>query len=595
MAKTKPAPKPVAPAQPEREAQFGLWWPEHVPEFNRRMVAARWGSGTVSQFEHRKWCIEKLWPPNPDVYEMNDWSDIRLRSTCENVYTIWMGPGGCGKTTDAAAQAIEFWLEDPGSTAVIVCSTTKDMLRKRIWGEICRLWHQLPSDIDYKGVLTDTNCMIRWRDNDMKNGIFGIAVADGPVEDAINNLVGIHTKRVCLWLDEMQGINEAIMGALPNMVKNPESYFRGMGNPTSMQSMLCKYIAPRDGWHSVLECETPDWEINGSPYIGKARGYFFDGRKSPAYLDPEWGKKRTWMISKAQVDNHIADKGENSPEVRTMTIGWPPAVGTDNTVLDISIIEKFRCRERAYWTSGFTEGAALDPAFAEGGDNKILQFFRYGLVNDELGSRWVIEFREWFEVPIDTANPDPVEYQILKYCREKCASKGVRATEFGMDMTGIGRGLCMIFRKEWGAIIGVEFGGGASDEVVEEGGKTGREVFDRRSSELNIMLRNFANANGIRGLPAQAEKEACIRLTTHKLKHKVETKVEMKKRLGKSPDSLDAVCIAVDMARQNGAFPGSNGPAVRVSYAETERLKQESDAIFEEQVVEDDWSPFAMT
>lgn len=594
--------KPKPAAAPAYDGQFGLKWHPQMPELNRRMVAARWNKGTVSQYEHRKWLIERLWGNDPDKYEMNFWSDRRLRATCESNFVIIMGPASSAKTTDLAATALEYWYEDPGNTAVMVCSTTKDMLRKRIWYQICRLWRLLPGHEDsrsagYKGVLTDTNCMIRWQDGDMANGIFGFAVADGPVEDAINNLIGIHTKRVFLILDEMQGINKAIMGhnCLGNLVKNPESKFVGMGNPTSMNSMLCEYIAPIGGWQSVRECETPEWEIDPGPYRGKGVGMFFDGRKSPAYLDPEWGKRRPWMLQKEQVDYEIAKFGVDSPQVRTMTIGWPPQVGTDNTVLDVSIIEKFQCRERAWWTGGFTEGAALDPAFAEGGDNKILQFFRYGIISDDLGTRWVIEFRDWYEVPIDTKNPDPVEYQILNFCREKCESKGVKPQEFATDSTGTGRGLLAIFRKEWGPVNGVEFGGSASDEIVDDSGKTGREVFDRRVSELNIMLRNFANANGIRGLPKQAEKEACIRLTTLKLKHCVETKKDMKKRLGKSPDALDACLIGIDLCRQMGAVPGASGPAVRRSEEDAAKRLREDDQQFEEQVVEDnDWSSFAM-
>lgn len=598
MPKTVAKPKPAAPAAaPAYDVQWGLKFDPRMPELNRRMIAARWNRGLVSQYEHRKAIMERLWGNNPDIYEMHQWSDRRLKSICDNVFVIWMGPGSSGKTRDAAAIAMEYWLEDPGNTAVMVCSTTKDMLRKRIWGDICTLWHALPQ-ADYKGVLTDTNCMIRWRDNDMKNGIFGLAVADGPVEDAINNLVGIHTKRVFLILDEMQGVNEAIMGALPNMVKNPEFRFLGMGNPTSILSMLCKFATPLGGWQAVVECETPDWPIDGQPCIGTARAYFFDGRKCPAVVDPEWGKKRPQLLQKWQVDSHIAQRGENDPAVRTQTIGWPPSVGTDNTVLDISIIEKFHCREPAHWTDGFTEMAALDPSFTEAGDNKILQIFRIGLVNDLQGHRWVIEFREWFEVPLDTKHKDdPPEYQILRFCREKCDSKGIQANQFGTDSTGTGMGLASIMRKEWGEIKGIQFGGAASDEIVEESGKKGRDVFDRRSSELNIMVRNFANANGIRGLTQPAEREFCARLTTMKFKHIVETKKDVKKRLGYSPGNSDACCIAVDMARQMGAFPGRSGPAIEVREQDVARKQYESDQRFTESASaqEDDWNEFAMT
>lgn len=393
----------------------------------------------------------------------------------------------------------------------------------------------------------------------MKNGIFGVAVADGPIEEAINNLIGIHTKRVFLILDEMQGVREAIMGALPNMVKNPESRFLGMGNPSSIMSMLCKYSEPIGGWNSVVRGETEEWDIDAGAYLGTGKALFFDGRKSPSIINPEWGRRNPWMISKEQVERHIAQKGD-SPEVWTMTIGWPPPLGTDNTVLDIAIIDKFRCRESAMWTDGFTDGAALDPAFVDGGDRKILQFFRQGIVNDGDGSRWVIELGEWLDVPIDSGSEEPVEYQIVRYVRERCESKGIQPHRVATDSTGIGRGLLSIFQQTWGPVVGIEFGGKPTESLVEDTTdrkklKTAREEFDRRSSELNIMVRNFAAANGIRGLSREAADEFMARLTTYTGKYKVETKKDYKKRMGKSPDHSDAVCIAVALARQSGAVP----------------------------------------
>lgn len=603
--------KPIAAVKegPQLVHQFGLGFVPQWTEMHRRLFCARSGRGTVSRYEHRRWIIEHLW--SNEVYDhswryedgtvgMNPWSARRLKSTCENVFNIWMGPGGSAKTTDAAASALEYWLESPNETAVIVASTTKDMLRRRIWNEIARLWHALPTDmfglgqLTPKGDMLDTQCMIRWQPNDMKNGIFGLAVADGPVEEAINNLVGIHTKRVWLILDEMQGVREAIMGALPNMVKNPESRFLGMGNPTSLQSMLCKYAEPKGGWNAVVRGETEDWEINEGPYIGSAEANFFDGRKSPAVMNPEWGARNPWMISASQVQKHIETKGMNSPEVWTQTIGWPPPLGTDNTVLDPAIIEKFRCHDRAYWTSDYTQGASLDPAFVEGGDRKILQFFRKGFVNDDLGSRWVIEFGEWLEVPIDSGSNDPVEYQIVRYVRERCESKGITAGNVATDSTGIGRGLLSVFQQEWGPVVGVEFGGKPSDMVVDGEGKRAHEVYDRRSSELNIMVRTFAVANGIRGLSKEAAGEFTNRMTSYTGKYRVETKKEYKKRNGKSCDASDAACIGLELARQQGAVPGA-AVAPRARSVDVQRKLIEADRQFDESnyARDEDWAGFA--
>lgn len=552
-------------------------------EYHRRVFCARWKLGTVSVYQHRRWLIERLWT-DPAVYELNPWSDIRLKSTCNNTFVTWWGPGGCGKTYDAAAQAVEFWLEDPEHTAVMVCSTTKEMLRKRIWNEICTLWTRLPSWIAYKGNLLNTECIIQWEEGNKKNGIFGFAVADGPVDDAINNLRGIHTTRVWLILDEMQGIEDAIMGVRANHAKNPEPRFLGMGNPTNYNSMLCKYSEPIGGWGEVGVAQTDSWPIKAAPYIGRGKCYFFDGRKSPAILDPAWGAAHPYMTNQAQLDGIAADKGENSPDYWTDGIGWPPPLGTDITVLDVAVIDKFQCKSKAHWTDGYEEGAGLDPAFTEGGDKKVLQFVRWGYVNDEGGKRWVVELGESIDIHINAESKDPVEYQILNFCKEKCKAKGIGHHNFALDSTGSGHTLHSLFTQEWGTCMAVDFSGAPSDMVVDEKGTTASERFDRKSSELNIMVRDFAYANGLRGLGQKAADDFCQRLTLKKgKKDSVESKKEMKKRLKRSPDHADAVTVALFLARENGAVPGRRGEAVK-----NEESNRVVDEEFQRQYFSDD-------
>ena len=207
----KKAKKVVEPPPPDYE--FGMAWPMNgIPELQKRIYCARHGKGNVSTFEHRKRIIQMLWPD----YVWHEWAEERLRGMCENNYTGWYGSGGCGKTYDAAIAALEYWLEAPYETAVKVASTTKEMLRSRIWGAIVK-WHSRINP-QYKdvvcppghGELLDASCTIRWEAGDDVNIIKGIAVQDGPSEEAVNNIVGHHTIRVFVILDEAQGVREEI-------------------------------------------------------------------------------------------------------------------------------------------------------------------------------------------------------------------------------------------------------------------------------------------------------------------------------------------------------------------------------------------------
>lgn len=560
---------------------FGIrWTPDYNTLIKRHNYCALHNAGKGS-FYHRKEIIKILWPD----FQWESWAERRLRGLCERKWVTWLGPGASGKSTCAAIFGLQYWLEAPQRTAVIVCSTSVKMLRKRIWSEVSR-WHQaLLKGIGPVGELIDSDTMIRWKRGDTKNGIFGMAVEEGPVEEVLNNLIGIHTDRVFLIIDEMQGIREAIISATNNMSKNPEFKFLGMGNPEG-DDPLTRESEPIGGWESVERGVTETWDTLGGPIDEQGRCDFFNGRLSPAVIEPDGEKKYFYLINQRQIDGHLKRVAGNEmdPSFQSQCIGWPPMLGVESTVLDSAIVSKFKCQEKAIWTNGFQSGAALDPAFG-GGDRKILQFFRFGEVQEEAvdragvwdaiapppKKRWVIEMGEWLDVPVDTQSREPVHYQIFNYCKKACQLKNIKPDEFGLDSSGEGGGLCAIFQKEWGPVVGVEFGGAPSERPVEEGTqKTAKEEYDTRATELNMTIRRFAMANGLRGLSNEAKEQACARKTFYRNKKtRVEPKSRRSKgqdkgfkdRMGYSPDHNDAVAIACELAMQRGAVPVAIGPA----------------------------------
>lgn len=606
--------KEAAEAQPDQDIQFGVNWsaPQNAhmrnfTELQRRMICARWSAGDVSRFEHRKAIIKAIWPES--VYSWHYWMDRRLKSVCDNHFVTWWGGGGCGKSTDSAILGLEYWLEAPHETAVIVCSTTKEMLRARIWGQITHYHSLIPrrtadgTDFSVKGELLDSSCFIQWRndivkDGNWKNGIKGVAVQDGPVEEAVNNIIGMHTTRVWWILDEMQGVREAIMKAIPNLLKNPESRMLGMGNPSGLTDLLCRYSEPKDGWDSITKFQD-EWKTDSNGYEGDGICCFFDSRKSPAILDPAWGARNQWMVNQRQIDNHLNSKAvkgnQNDPEFMQQSIGWPPSQGLESTVLDNSILTTFKCQqEKPVWTDGFDRFAALDPAF-NGGDRAVLQFGKRGFVRDQDGSRWVICFEETLIVPIDAESTRPIHYQILDFCKAQCEQRKVKPAEFAIASAGEGGGLKAIFDQEWGVVNGIEEGGKPSERMDDQG-KLAKDKYDTRSSELALGLRDFAMNNGIRGLPIEAADQACKRLTFYRNgKWCVEPKrgskgrsdssgralKGFKERLGYSPDHFDSCIIGVEHCRMKGAnHLDSEKP--RKLDEQWERQAQEFDSQFNE-------------
>ena len=93
------------------DIEFGIDWTKmagklsqkYVPPVQRHAFCAYHNVGNGA-FWHRRERIKGFWPDN---YETHEWSDRRLRSGCNYNWVGWAGPGGCGKTTDAAVQGLE--------------------------------------------------------------------------------------------------------------------------------------------------------------------------------------------------------------------------------------------------------------------------------------------------------------------------------------------------------------------------------------------------------------------------------------------------------------------------------------------------------
>lgn len=570
------------------DVQWDIDWAEKakslgikfIPTIQRHQYMAYHGLGDVAF--HRKERIKMFWPN----YQWHRWNERRLKGVCNYHWLCWLGPGASAKTTDAACFGVEYWLEAPDRTAVVMCSTTMKMLRMRIWNQAAH-WHQsLPKGIGHVGELLDSVTRIRWNQGDDKNGIFGMAVEEGNIEEVIHNLIGIHTERVLLILDEAQGIREAIMRATNNMAKNPRFDCWLLGNPDDFHNPLVREAEPIGGWDSIVRGETPEWETKGGPVAGNGLAQFFDGRKSPADDSPEERLRMPWLINADWVANHLKSvRGNlNDPTFWSQAIGFPPATGLESTLLDDAIIQTFHCKDKAVWTEGFIRCAFLDPA-RTGGDKRILQFGKRGRSSGigyeresdtwstSVGkTAWIIEADDWVDVPIDVENKSrAIDYQIVDFCKVECKKRGISHEEFSLFSTGAGGPLLSIFRTEWSPLVmGIEEGGSPSERVIDDTGKTAKEAYDNRASELQFNVREFAVANGIRGLNNEASFQYCSRRTFYRngkwcIEPKVGAKGRVdekgrsvkgfKERLGFSPDHGDAFAGLVAHCMSKGAEP----------------------------------------
>ena len=510
-----------------------------------------------SLFWYRKEAIHRLWHTNDLLW--HGWIERMLRSWCDYNWIVWTGPASSGKSMAASAFALEYWLEDPTHTSVIMASTTKSALARRLWFYVQDLHAKIPAEAGYKGEAIYSEYMIRWKAGDKKNGIFGVAVEEGPIEEALHNLIGFHNKRVALMVDEAPGVREALFGACDNLSKNPEFKCLMMGNAESREDPHGRFSEPVYGWPSVDPETDTQWETTGAMAQGNGVCVFFDGRKSPAITEVDGQQRFPFLINQSQIDAALDYyKTPDDPRFWSQSIGFWPPITLKRTVLDERIVLNNAVKEPAIWYTSFRWFAALDPSY-EGGDRKVFQAFKLGQLGADKNDSWQIEFAKPVELKISIKEEKEIHYQIVQQCIDLCEGLEIPPIRFALGSSGEGGGLLSIFRREWGAVVGIEEAGVVSDRPVSKSNpRSCHEEYDRVVTELWFAVREFCIHGCIRAMPDEAIREYYARRwQIQNRKVRLETKEEFKKHFKRSPDYGDAVAFCVELARRHGAIAGN--------------------------------------
>jgi hypothetical protein len=100
------------------------------------------GEGTLFHFRE---FIKAVWP----WVKFHKWLNLFIESYLEYRTIGVLGPASSGKTFDAALCTVADWYCFSEQTTVICCSTTREMLENRVWGEIKRLHKDAQSRIEW--------------------------------------------------------------------------------------------------------------------------------------------------------------------------------------------------------------------------------------------------------------------------------------------------------------------------------------------------------------------------------------------------------------------------------------------------------------
>lgn len=518
--------------------------------------------GGLGRYRHFKNWSRQVWP----TVEWNPWLCDQMQAFCDDESAVtagktrtktvaFTGAAAAGKTYSAAFFASAWWRVDPSVTTVIICSTTKEMLRKRTWAPVSWFWSEAVDPIRKVkapiGHMIDSRTKLLYKKGDDLHGIFGIAVGEGETQKAVQNIKGMHSERMMVVVDEAEATPEAIFEAIANLRKGCSEFILVvLGNSVSRLDAHGQICEPANGWNSI-SVESTEWATKGVPkwQIEPGICLHFDGTKSPNVKArcTKYHYLYSW-------ENYLS--AQQRPDYMQSMVFWQhdrgfwPPEGLSDRLFTEQMVEKYDGQGKFEFLGDAVPIASLDPAF--GGDECKLLIGRLGGVS---GGRKAIQIDEHITIPIPAISKDEIDYVVARKTIAELKQRNIQPHQFGTNATGTGRGVHAIIAGEWSPQIHrIEDIGQCTDRPSSTAdGRPAKEVYDRAATESWFSAREILQSSQLKGLYRDAIVQLCSRVYGYLgRKYRIEPKDEFKARLGRSSDDADCVILLCEVARRNG-------------------------------------------
>ena len=545
--------------------------------------------GGLGKATHYRNVVSTIWP----TYSWHKWAELRAQAFCKvNVeedtetgnrfvrsVTGLAGGTDSGKSYDMAAWALVNWFVDPLNTMVIVVSTSKIDAKQRIWAALVKMYREAHAVGIATGRLIESMDIVKLSDEEGKaidasvgvsdaSSIMLLAAGDEYKDDAQKRLQGKKNRRIVLVIDELQDcsssvINEAVWG----FKGAQELHIVGAGNPSSIFDPHGKFCEPIKGWMSVDE-ETQNWKIKVAGIEGLALR--FDSEKdNPNQQSFDKGKGLRYPFLPKPNDVAVARKelGELNPQYWRKFRGfWPPADADDCTVVSDILLARHGALDKPIWDGAPKDIAGIDPSYTEGGDRFVFSHMKWGKL---ISGKWAIALEKQYVLNRRAGSQEDFQYEMIQQIHDLSMKLGIPNQWMGVDASAGGIFWSIGERELLRGWHAVSFAGAASDLPVsaqyamrnEATGKpqVGKELFHNMSSELCFVSRYFLECEQLKGITPDLAWEMTQRKYVRRTrKIIIESKTDMKKRIGKSPDLFDSFSVGLFVARKVfGAMAGS--------------------------------------
>lgn len=431
---------------------------------------------------------------------INLWSKQReiIRSVRDNRRTAVQSGHGIGKSLTASVAA-SWWVDShpPDETLVVTTAPSVKQVHAILWEEIRKIHSRakLPGEVQ----ISD-------------NWIIGkrlVGFGRKPQDHDKDAFQGLHRKYVLVILDEAAGIDEWLWNAASNITTGEHCRILAIGNPTDPSSYFRKVCRPGSGWNNI--------KIS-----------VFD---SPNFTGEQIDKTVAEDLTSPQyVEDMKIDLGEGSPMWKARVEGEFPDFD-EFSVIPLGWIYQAQERYQAWKESGGT--IPQDSRKIIGAD-----IARYGNDKTAFAERWndIITQVEVRPKKDTMATAQDLALSLV-------TERGDLAV---VDSNGIGAGV--FDRVKHLGRYAMPLNSGTRTTLTD---RTGQVHFYNLRAAMWWKLREALDPafGSTIMLPSEDDKlasdlSAPYWKTVPGGKVVIESKEDIKKRIGRSPDRGDAVCLA---------------------------------------------------
>lgn len=471
-----------------------------IPKVLGDALAEQMSRNVVAVGEHARWLDNPgAWATERGKAELWSKQTEIMESVRDERRTAVHSCHSIGKTF-CAATITGWWLDShpPGTAFVLTTAPSGIQVKALLWREINRLHTRA----DMPGRVNQTEWYLN--SNEL------VAMGRKPDEYNHSAFQGIHALYVLVILDEACGVSNQLWVAAETIASNEHSRILAIGNPDINDGDFAKVCAPTSSWNVI--------------HVGYQHTPNFTGEAVSQQL-------KDLLIAPSWVEDRRQDWGEESALFQSKVLGVFPQDGSDPWVV-VPLSMATRCRY-------------LELPIDETEDNEV------GIDVGGGNDRTVIVRRQGNRV-IDTesfSDPDPVKTvgRISLYLAERNVKRAK------VDIIGIGwnvYGRLREMSKKHGAtgrdavhdaeVVPVDF----RRQAVQN-----RRFLNRRAEVWWNIGREYSRLQ--RWDLGALDDHAIAELTTPRYeimdsrgKIKIESKDEIIKRLGRSPDVADALLLA---------------------------------------------------